>query len=121
MAVAKGVDVARFAADLDGVTFTSHGARLLGGLYKAAGDSPLRQWTVLPPLWEAIEGLGPRPVLLVAAGNDAIFPKAAYAARIAAQAHVRCIERVGSDHGFSSCRSWLVTTVCDWLVATLGR
>jgi pimeloyl-ACP methyl ester carboxylesterase len=247
----KGGDVSRFEADVDGVTFTSRGARLLGGLYQAAGESPrptavlihglpgiephldiayalrdrgwnclyfhfrgcwgshgeyslahladdtaaavewlraqpcvdaervalvgastgshpalvcgaadariravvglspvidptafrfppdmaaafsdmltgvtgadlVRQWNALPPLWEAIDRFGPRPVLLVAAGNDAIFPMADYAARIAAHAHVRCLERAGSDHAFSSCRPWLVATVCDWLVETVG-
>ena len=30
----------RFEAGLDGVTFRSHGARLLGGFYKAAGNTP---------------------------------------------------------------------------------
>ncbi len=32
--------MSRFQAGLDGVTFTSHGSRLLGGFYKAAGDAP---------------------------------------------------------------------------------
>jgi hypothetical protein len=30
----------KFQADIDGVTFTSHGHKLLGGFYRAAGDSP---------------------------------------------------------------------------------
>jgi dipeptidyl aminopeptidase/acylaminoacyl peptidase len=30
----------KFQADIDGVTFTSHGHQLLGGFYRAAGDSP---------------------------------------------------------------------------------
>jgi uncharacterized protein len=84
------------------------------------GADLVRQWQALPPLWEAIEAVGPRPVLLVAAGNDEIFPMADYAAGIAAYSHVRCIERAGSDHGFSSCRPWLVATVCDWLAETVG-
>ncbi len=30
----------KFAADVNGVTFYSHGSKLLGGFYRAAGDSP---------------------------------------------------------------------------------
>ncbi|MBI3758796.1 MAG: alpha/beta hydrolase, partial [Deltaproteobacteria bacterium] len=34
------ISTLKFPPGLDGVTFTSHGHKLLGGFYRAGGDSP---------------------------------------------------------------------------------
>jgi dienelactone hydrolase len=96
-------------------------ATFAGMLTGVSGAELMSQWAALPPLWTAIGSFAPRPMLVVAAGDDPIFPMAAYAEPIRRYPHVACVERAGSDHSFSACRPWLVTTVCDWLVATLGR
>jgi pimeloyl-ACP methyl ester carboxylesterase len=96
-------------------------ATFAGMLSGVSGAELVAQWETLPPLWDAIGRFAPRPVLVVAAGGDPIFPMAAYADALRQFPHVTSVERAGSDHSFSACRPWLVTTVCDWLVTALGR
>jgi pimeloyl-ACP methyl ester carboxylesterase len=81
----------------------------------------LRQWESLPPLSDSIAAFAPRPVLLVTAGKDSIFPFSDYRDSIARFRSIRCVQNEESDHSFSSCRPWLVRTVTDWLTATIGR
>lgn len=92
-----------------------------GMLSGVSGAELVSQWEAPPPLWDAIGRFAPRPVLVVAAGDDPIFPMAAYAEPIRRYPHVACVEQSDSDHSCSACRPWLVTTVCDWLVATVNR
>jgi hypothetical protein len=82
-----------------------------------SGADLLEQWQALCPLADALRSVAPRPVLLVAAENDRIFPPSQYAEAIAAFANVRLVRNAESDHGFSGCRPWLVRTVIDWLLA----
>jgi hypothetical protein len=78
------------------------------------------QWQALPPLADSLRAFAPRPILLVAADKDAIFPASHYADSIAGIPSIRLIRNEESDHGFSACRPWLTRTVTDWLAATLG-
>jgi pimeloyl-ACP methyl ester carboxylesterase len=91
-----------------------------GMLNGVSGQELLQQWEELKPLTDSISGFAPRAILLVAAGKDNIFPSSQYVDLIAEFSNMQLIENEESDHGFSSCRPWLVQTVTDWLVARLG-
>jgi hypothetical protein len=91
------------------------------GMLKGITGQGLReQWQALPSLTTSARAFAPRPILLVAAGKDAIFPASHYADFIAELPNIQLIRNEESDHGFSACRPWLARTVTDWLVATLG-
>jgi uncharacterized protein len=91
-----------FAAMLNGVT----------------GLDLVKQWEALEPLSGALEALAPRPLLLIAAEKDGIFPPRQYEGAIGKRANIRFIRHPESDHGFSTCRRWLVKTVTDFLDKT---
>jgi uncharacterized protein len=91
-----------------------------GMLNGVTGRDLLMQWQRLHGLSEAITAFSPRPVLLVTAGHDSIFPSSDYTRSIAGFPNIRLVQNEESDHSFSSHRSWLVRTVTDWLLATLG-
>jgi ketosteroid isomerase-like protein/pimeloyl-ACP methyl ester carboxylesterase len=92
-------------------------ARMLSGV---TGQDLREQWQALPPLADSLRAFAPRPLLLVAAGKDDIFPLLHYADSIAGLGGIQLICDEESDHGFSTSRPWLVRTVTDWLVAKLG-
>jgi len=89
-------------------------AGMLNGI---TGQDLREQWQALPSLADSLRSFAPRPILLVAAGKDAIFPPTHYADSIARLANVQLICNEESDHGFSACRSWLAQTVTEWLAA----
>jgi alpha/beta superfamily hydrolase len=93
-------------------------ADMLNGV---TGPELMSQWDGLPPLTDAIRALAPRPFLIVAAEKDDIFPPSQYVEALAPLSHVELIRHPDADHGFSSCRPWLVRTVTDWLVSRLGN
>jgi hypothetical protein len=81
-----------------------------------------RQWKQLQPLQPAIRRFAAaRHALLVAADEDAIFPPSQYADSLEGGPYLEVIRRRGSDHGFSTCRPWLVRTVTEWLVTAVGN
>lgn len=84
------------------------------------GEELLRQWNKLPSLIKPIAEFAPRPMLLVTAGHDPLFPFSSYSESLARFIHIQCVQNEASDHGFSACRSWLVQNVTDWLVARMG-
>ncbi len=92
-------------------------AVLLNGV---TGQDLLEQWNALPSLSDSLSAFAPRPLLLVASEKDSIFPPSDYADSVAAFSNIQLIRHAESDHGFSACRTWLVETVTDWLVAELG-
>jgi alpha/beta superfamily hydrolase len=75
----------------------------------------ISQWHNLGSLHNAIQKFSPRPVLLVAAGSDSIFPLSDYVEMVKPYRNVYVIEKANADHGFSSSRTWLVETVMEWL------
>ena len=91
-----------------------------GMLNGVAGQDLRKQWQALPPLVDSLRRFAPRPLLLVTAGKDSIFPTSHYTGAIAGFLNIQLIRSDESDHGFSSRRSWLARTVTDWLVAKLG-
>jgi pimeloyl-ACP methyl ester carboxylesterase len=91
-----------------------------GMLSGVTGQDLLEQWQALPPLEDSLRAFAPRPLLLVTAGKDGIFPPSHYADSIAGFDNIQLIRDEESDHGFSASRSWLVRTVADWLVARFG-
>ena len=93
-------------------------AEMLNGV---TGQDLREQWRALPTLADSLRAFAPRPILLVAADKDAIFPPSHYADSIARLANVRLIRNEESDHGFSSCRPWLARTVTDWLAAVFSE
>lgn len=93
-------------------------ATLLNGV---GGNDLEQQWQDLEPLADKLEAIAPRPVLLVAAGQDSLFPVSEYAGWIRRLSASQLIVNEESDHGFSSCRAWLVRTVTDWLVSLNER
>jgi len=93
-------------------------ADMLNGV---TGQDLQDQWQGLQPLSESLRAFAPRPLLLVAADRDDIFPPSQYADSVAAFRNLHLIRHEECDHGFSTCRSWLVRTVNDWLIAKLGR
>jgi pimeloyl-ACP methyl ester carboxylesterase len=92
-----------------------------GMLQGVTGQDLLGHWDGMTSLVDSMRTFAPRRILLVAAENDNIFPPSHYVGSIAGFPHVELIRNTESDHGFSACRSWLVQTVSNWLVATLGR
>jgi hypothetical protein len=92
-------------------------ARMLTGV---TADDLERQWRDLERFAEDLQAFAPRPVLLVAAGQDNIFPASDYTASIRGLSGMQLIVNEESDHGFSACRPWLVRTVTDWLVGIMG-
>jgi alpha/beta superfamily hydrolase len=91
-------------------------AEFAGMLNGVTSAGLLSQWNALPSLVPELAGCAPRPVLLVAAENDDIFPPSEYADAIAALGNVQLISSPDADHSFSACRPWLVRTVSEWLV-----
>jgi uncharacterized protein len=92
-------------------------AGMLNGI---TGQDLREQWRALAPLAASARAFAPRPMLLVAADKDTIFPASCYVDSIAGVPGIRLIRIEESDHGFTACRPWLARTVTDWLVATLG-
>jgi len=95
-----------------------HFAEMLEGV---TGRELQAQWEAMISLANAMRAFAPRPLLLVTADNDEIFPPSHYSDSVVQTPNLQWIRREESDHGFSSCRPWLVQTVTDWLVATLGN
>jgi alpha/beta superfamily hydrolase len=91
-----------------------------GMLNGVTGQELQEQWKLLLPLSDSVAALAPRPLLLVTAEKDDIFPPSQYADSIRGFTNLQWIRNQESDHGFSLCRPWLVRTVTDWLAATLG-
>jgi alpha/beta superfamily hydrolase len=87
-------------------------ATMLTGI---TGEQIIMQWNELSSLKEVIQKFGPRPILLIAAGEDDIFPLSDYLSIVNQFPNIDVIEKEGTDHGFSDCRTWLVDTVADWL------
>jgi cephalosporin-C deacetylase-like acetyl esterase len=94
-----------------------HFATMVNGV---TGQDLQKQWNALLPLADSINTFAPRPLLLVAADKDDIFPPSDYAGSIAGFPNIQLIRNGEADHGFSACRPWLVQTVTDWLIARLG-
>ena len=93
-------------------------AGMLNGI---TGQDLREQWRSLSSLADSLRAFAPRPILLIAADEDPIFPPSHYADSIARLANVQLISNEESDHGFSACRTWLARTVTDWLVAALSE
>jgi len=91
-------------------------AEMLNGV---TGRELQAQWKELQPLTDALRAFAPRPLLLVTADRDSIFPPSHYADSIIGFSNIQWIRSAESDHGFSTRRSWLVRTVTDWLIATI--
>src|SRR5262249_23122232 len=92
-------------------------ARMLSGVTDRDLQS---QWRGMVSLAAPIRSFAPRPLLLVTADQDDIFPPSHYP-DLAGIPNLQRIRHSSSDHGFSSCRPWLVQTVTNWLVALLGN
>jgi uncharacterized protein len=92
-------------------------AEMLSGV---TGQDLREQWQALPPLEDSLRAFAPRPLLLIAAGKDSIFPPPHYADSIAGFDNIQLICNEESDHGFSASRPWLAKTVTEWLVAKVG-
>ena len=92
-----------------------------GMLNGVTGRDLREQWQSLPSPADSLRAFAPRPILLVAADKDAIFPPSHYADSIAEFANVQLIRNEESDHGFSACRPWLARTVADWLAAVFSE
>jgi hypothetical protein len=84
------------------------------------GQDLREQWQALPSLADSLRSFAPRPILLVAADKDPIFPPSHYADSVARLANIQLILNEESDHGFSACRPWLARTVTDWLAAAFS-
>jgi hypothetical protein len=93
-------------------------AGMLNGI---TGQDLREQWRSLSSLADSLRAFAPRPILLIAADKDAIFPPSHYADSIAKLDNVQLVSNEDSDHGFSACRTWLARTVTDWLVAVLSE
>jgi pimeloyl-ACP methyl ester carboxylesterase len=91
-----------------------------GMLNGVSGQDLREQWQALPYLDDSLRAFAPRLLLLVTAGRDNIFPPSHYADSIAGFPNIQLVSNEESDHGFSSCRPWLVQTVTDWLVTRFG-
>jgi uncharacterized protein len=96
-------------------------AEFAGMLNGVTGQDLREQWQALPPLADSLRAFAPRPILLVAADKDVIFPASHYMDSLAGFSNIQLIRNEESDHGFSAYRPWLVRTVADWLVAVFSE
>jgi dipeptidyl aminopeptidase/acylaminoacyl peptidase len=94
-------------------------ADMLNGV---SGQDLQRQWHEQASLSDLLPSLASKRVLLVTADRDDLFPPEHYATIAASLSadNPQWSRAPEGDHGFSSCRSWLVATVTDWLTAQLG-
>jgi pimeloyl-ACP methyl ester carboxylesterase len=92
-------------------------APLLTGV---TSDDLLKQWEDVRVLSGQGATMASRPVLLVTADQDDLFPPSHYAEFVHELPAARWERANEADHAFSSCRPWLVRTVTEWLVAQLG-
>jgi uncharacterized protein len=90
--------------------------KMLNGI---SAEDLLKQWKEMVSLSVSISSFSPRPIIIVAAQKDVIFPPSQYADSIASIRNLKLIQHLEADHGFSACRPWLVRTVTEWLVANL--
>lgn len=91
-----------------------------GMLSGVTGQGLVNQWEALPSLSPALSAFAPRPLLLVAAEHDDIFPPSQYADAIAGFENIELISHPDADHSFSARRRWLVQIVMDWLQTKVG-
>lgn len=96
-------------------------AEFAGMLSGATGPRLQAEWQQVPSLAASMPGLASRPVLLVTADRDELFPPAHYTDFVAGLPRMTWERAPEGDHAFSTCRPWLVTTVTDWLVGELGN
>jgi pimeloyl-ACP methyl ester carboxylesterase len=89
-------------------------------LHGVTASDLLRQWETLPNAAELAPALADRPLLLLTADRDELFPPSHYDELVRRLPHLTWVRRVDADHGFSGCRPWLVETVCDWLVSSFS-
>jgi len=94
-----------------------HLANMLSGV---TSQDLLRQWRALQPLSDRLRPLGSRPLLLVTGDKDELFPPSHYTGLVTALPNLQWARAEEGDHAFSTCRTWLVRTVTDWLVAQCG-
>lgn len=93
-----------------------HFAAMLSGV---KADELVAQWNALPELTDDAS-LAARPMLLVTADKDEIFPPSHYIDFISRFPSAEWARAKDSDHSFSTCRPWLVDTVTDWLNEHFG-
>jgi dienelactone hydrolase len=100
---------------------TAMATEFAGMLNGVTGPQLQAEWQRLPSLAASIPDLASRPLLLVTADRDELFPPSHYTDFVAGLRHVKWERAAEGDHAFSTCRPWLVTTVTDWLAGQLGR
>jgi len=79
------------------------------------------QWAELPSLAGCVSSLASRSLLVVTGDKDELFPPSHYTEFLAALPSARRVRAAEGDHALSTCRPWLVRTVTEWLLETLGR
>jgi pimeloyl-ACP methyl ester carboxylesterase len=98
--------------DLD-AALAAEFARPLRGIEPA---QLVREWGMLAPLEQLAPALAARPILLVTAGRDELFPPAHYAGVRALLPQVDWVTFPRADHVFSDVRPGLCHTVGAWLL-----
>jgi len=88
-----------------------------GMLRGVSGEDLLAQWRRLEDLGGHLGALAHRPLLLITADRDELFPPSHYTAFAAALPGIDWLRHPEGDHAFSACRPWLVEAVTDWLGA----
>lgn len=104
------------AAPLTPEVFRDFAAPLTG----VTGPELQAQWQALPPIAALAAGLAGRPVLVVTADQDALFPPAHYQHFPGAFPAVAWRRFAEADHVYNACRRPLVEAVTSWLAAQLG-
>lgn len=90
-------------------------AQMLHGI---SGSELISEWRGLRSLETQIAGYLPRPLCIIAAGADPIFPSAAYEGVLSKYPEIVFIEKEDADHSFSKSRTWLVKNTVKWLKKT---
>jgi uncharacterized protein len=84
------------------------------------GQDLREQWVGLPSLAGCVPSLASRSILVVTGDKDELFPPSHYTEFLAALPVARWARAEEGDHALSTCRPWLVRTVTEWLLETLG-
>lgn len=93
-------------------------AEMLSGV---TGPELIDQWNALPSLSASMQLLKGRPILMITADQDTLFPPSHYTEFMAENPEVEWVRNKDADHSFSTSRTWLVQRISEWLLKKFGE
>ncbi len=94
--------------------------KFAGMLTGVTGAELKAQWDALPSIHTLQADLNHRPILLITADSDELFPPSHYESLVIELSELTWERIAHADHVFSTCRTQMVKLTVDWLLETLG-